>query len=91
MNFAIHNDTLFLSKHKLIDYSMMLIIDQKNKLIRVGILDYLGSYTLTKQMEGRFKKYVSGIDPTVVRPKFYKNRFRIYMSKYFMPVKVLRG
>ncbi len=48
MEFAIHNDTLFLSRHRIIDYSMLLIMDEKKQLLKVGIIDYLREYTLDK-------------------------------------------
>ena len=79
MNFAIHNDTLFLYRHKIVDYSLLLIIDNKNRLLRVGILDHLIQYTIDKSAEEKFKKFISGIHPTIIRPLFYKNRFREYM------------
>jgi len=90
MNFAIHNDTLFLQRLRIIDYSLLLIIDKKNHLIRLGIIDYLRKYTFDKKMESKYKEMVSGIKPTIVQPIFYKNRFRDSMSQYFMPVYVTK-
>jgi len=88
MNFAIHNDTLFLQRHKIIDYSLLLIIDIKNHQIRLGIIDYLRKFTLDKKFESRYKEMWSGVKPTIVRPLNYKNRFRKSMTQFFMPVHV---
>ena len=41
MEIAIHNDTSFLSRHEKIDYSLLVWIDHEQKLIRVGIIDYI--------------------------------------------------
>jgi hypothetical protein len=38
---AIHNDCKFLSNHDVVDYSLLMIIDNKNRKIKVGIIDYL--------------------------------------------------
>ncbi len=64
---AIHNDSLILSKMNVVDYSLLLIIDEneainseinninKNnfsiKSIRLGIIDYIRKYTWDKQLE----------------------------------------
>jgi 1-phosphatidylinositol-3-phosphate 5-kinase len=78
MEFAIHNDTLFLQKHKIVDYSMLLIMDLNKNVLRLGIIDYLLTYTLDRWMETRLKKLLAGTekDPTIVAPMFYKERFR---------------
>ena len=38
---AIANDSLYLSKHSIIDYSLLAIINPTKKTIRVGIIDYI--------------------------------------------------
>ena len=38
---AMANDSLYLSKHSIIDYSLLAIIDPIKKTIRVGIIDYI--------------------------------------------------
>ena len=64
---AIHNDSLILSKMNVVDYSLLLIIDENEdinkkinsenkkffdiKSIRVGIIDYVRKYTWDKQLE----------------------------------------
>lgn len=41
MEIAIHNDTSFLHRYEKIDYSFLVWIETKRKLIRVGIIDYI--------------------------------------------------
>ena len=41
MEIAIHNDTSFLSRYNRIDYSFLVWIDHEQKLIRVGVIDYI--------------------------------------------------
>ncbi len=55
MNFAIHNDTIFLSRLRIIDYSLFVIIDKKNRILRLGIIDYLREYTFDKVIESLAK------------------------------------
>lgn len=45
---AIKSDTSFLASLKLIDYSMLLIIDEENFVTRMGIIDYLRIYDFEK-------------------------------------------
>jgi len=84
---AIHNDTLFLSKSEIVDYSILCgICDDTNEIV-LGIIDYLRIYDLDKLMETGFKSMaVWRPPPTVIRPEKYKRRFRSAMDKYFMAV-----
>lgn len=41
MEIAIHNDASFLTRYNKVDYSFLAAVDTKNKLIRVGIIDYI--------------------------------------------------
>jgi len=56
MEIAIHNDTSFLSRHERIDYSLLAWIDHDQKLIRVGIIDYIQYYSFEKLLESKIKK-----------------------------------
>lgn len=84
---GIENDTKFLSKHNLIDYSLLLIIDRKNSLIRLGIIDYLRLFTWDKQVESIGKKMIkAGATPTIINAADYRKRFQEAMNKYFMGI-----
>lgn len=52
---AFHNDCKFLSNNNVIDYSVLFIIDNKNNLIKMGIIDYLRKFTIDKQFESTYK------------------------------------
>ncbi len=84
---AIENDTKFLSKHNLIDYSLLLIIDSKNSVIKMGIIDYLRLFTWDKQVESIGKKMIkAGATPTIINAADYRKRFQEAMNKYFMGI-----
>jgi len=84
---GIKQDTEFLAGLKVVDYSLLLILDEKNKVNRMGIIDYLRIYDLEKQLEHVSKKFITGgTTPTITGPDDYKNRFQKAMSKYFMEV-----
>ena len=83
------NDSKFLSKHNLIDYSLLLIINPLNYSIRLGIIDYLRLYTWDKHLEHVGKIVMNkGAIPTIVNPNDYKNRFLEAMRKYFMKINI---
>ena len=92
---ALINDTLFLKKEGIIDYSLLIIfeisdIKEKNenkfeiKKIRMGIIDYLRKYTWDKQIESYGKKIIHGFSkPTIINPEKYCARFIKKFKKYF--------
>ncbi|CAD8201944.1 unnamed protein product [Paramecium pentaurelia] len=84
---AFQIDCKFLNKQNVIDYSLLLIIDQKQKKLRMGIIDYLRFYTWDKETE-HYLKYLlkGGMVPTIVNPGDYKKRFINAILKYFIPV-----
>lgn len=86
MEIAIHNDTSFLHRYGKLDYSLLVWIDHENKLVRVGIIDYIQSYTVDKQFESKFKQAIYNNKPTILDPKSYKERFKRAMSNYFMSI-----
>jgi len=84
---AVHNDTLFLCRSDVIDYSLLVGINEENNELVVGIIDYLRTYTWDKAVEEQAKSLGMVIGrqaPTIVRPKNYKQRFREAMERYFM-------
>jgi hypothetical protein len=71
----------------IIDYSLLAIVNQKEKTVRFGIIDYLQMYTLVRQFENKFKKVVNmGQDPTIMAPRGYRRRFANFALTYFLPV-----
>jgi 1-phosphatidylinositol-3-phosphate 5-kinase len=88
---AVYNDTSFLAKVNVMDYSLLVGIDEERQELVVGIIDFLRQYTWDKHLETWVK--ASGIlggpknaMPTVISPKEYKKRFRKAMSNYFVVV-----
>ncbi|KQJ98350.1 putative 1-phosphatidylinositol-3-phosphate 5-kinase FAB1C [Brachypodium distachyon] len=88
---AVWNDTSFLASADVMDYSLLVGIDEEKKELVIGIIDYLRQYTWDKQLETWVK--ASGIlggpkneAPTIISPMQYKKRFRKAMSKYFLTV-----
>lgn len=83
------NDTLFLSIINVVDYSILVGIDEDNKRLVVGIIDYMRQYDLIKKMEsvGKSVGMIAGhAEPTVIQPSHYKNRFQMAMERYFSTV-----
>ncbi len=86
---SINNDTLFLSRQNIVDYSILLGIDEEKREIVMGIIDYLHQYTWDKQIETGVKslgKIAGQSTPTVISPGSYKDRFRQAMERYFMAI-----
>ena len=86
---AVHNDTLFLSKIGIVDYSLLLHIYQTDKTnyLRMGIIDYVRKYTWDKQLEHAVKIILNGFKaPTIVDPKEYKKRFNEAIKDYFIGI-----
>ncbi|KAJ1921556.1 Mitochondrial distribution and morphology protein 12 [Mycoemilia scoparia] len=87
---AIWNDTLFLSKMDVMDYSLLIGIDEEKKEIYAGIVDFIRTFTWDKKLESWVKEAGflggGGKVPTIISPKQYKNRFREAMENYFVVV-----
>jgi len=88
-NNAVLNDTLFLSLINVVDYSILVGMDEENKELVVGIIDYMRQYDIIKKMErmGKSVGMIAGqAEPTVIQPPNYRNRFQAAMERYFMMV-----
>lgn len=85
---SLYNDTLFLTKMNVMDYSLVIGVDESTNTIFAGIIDFVRTYTWDKKIESWVKgKATSGTkEPTVVSPKQYKVRFRESMERYFVMV-----
>lgn len=88
---SLWNDTLFLAKMNVMDYSLVVGIDNEGHTLTVGIIDFIRTFTWDKKLENWVKEkgLVGGNSikkPTVVTPKQYKNRFREAMERYILMV-----
>lgn len=86
---SILNDTLFLSIINVLDYSILVGVDEERRELVVGIIDFMRQYDILKQMErvGKSLPMVVGSEaPTIIQPPLYKARFTNAMERYFMSV-----
>ncbi|KAK7363357.1 hypothetical protein VNO77_05497 [Canavalia gladiata] len=88
---AVWNDTAFLASIDVMDYSLLVGVDEEKHELVLGIIDFMRQYTWDKHLETWVK--TSGIlggpkntSPTVISPQQYKKRFRKAMSLYFLMV-----
>lgn len=82
---SIWNDTLFLYKQNVIDYSLVVLVSEEDCQIAAGIIDYLRQYTFDKAIESKYKKVIANELPTITNPVEYKDRFRTQvMQDYFL-------
>ncbi|KAK9078393.1 hypothetical protein SSX86_002450 [Deinandra increscens subsp. villosa] len=88
---AVWNDTAFLASVDVMDYSLLVGVDEEKHELVLGIIDFMRQYTWDKHLETWVK--ASGIlggpknaSPTVISPKQYKKRFRKAMTTYFLMV-----
>nr|GLL23278.1 1-phosphatidylinositol-3-phosphate 5-kinase FAB1B-like [Ipomoea trifida] len=88
---AVWNDTAFLASVDVMDYSLLVGIDEEKHELVLGIIDFMRQYTWDKHLETWVK--ASGIlggpknaSPTVISPKQYKKRFRKAMTTYFLMI-----
>ena len=80
---GIWNDTLFLAKQNVVDYSLLLMICPETGKIEAGIIDYLQQYNFEKAVESKYKKVVRTELPTITHPVTYKERFRSQLINGF--------
>ena len=84
---AIQNDTAFLAAKDVMDYSLLVGVDEHAQELVVGVIDYIRTFTWDKRLEMYVKQ--SGILggqgnlPTVISPLSYQERFANAMEKYF--------
>lgn len=87
---SLWNDTLFLAKMNVMDYSLVVGVDNQTHSLTVGIIDCIRTFTWDKKLESWVKEkgLVGGStkEPTVVTPRQYKNRFREAMDRYILMV-----
>ncbi|GIY14388.1 1-phosphatidylinositol 3-phosphate 5-kinase [Caerostris extrusa] len=88
LTLAISNDTQFLADQSVMDYSLLVGLEEEKGQLVVGIIDYIRTFTWDKKVEMLIKS--SGIlgghgkMPTVVSPELYRMRFCEAMDSYFL-------
>lgn len=80
---SVWNDTLFLARQNVMDYSLMIAIDETRNELVIGIIDCIRTYTWDKKLETWIKDRGKN-RPTVTSPREYKNRFREAMGRYVL-------
>lgn len=80
---SVYNDTLWLCKQNVMDYSLMAGFDDNSKELVVGIIDCIRTYTWDKKLESWIKDRGKN-KPTITSPKDYRNRFRVSMMQYVL-------
>lgn len=82
---------MFLQSVDVMDYSLLVGVDDERKELVLGIIDFMRQYTWDKHLETWVK--ASGIlggpknaAPTIISPMQYKKRFRKAMTTYFLTV-----
>lgn len=86
---AVMNDTSFLSVVNVVDYSILLGVDESGFAVKAGIIDYLRQYDIIKKMEHMSKSVgmlTGQAEPTIIEPSQYKRRFLLALDRYFMEV-----
>ncbi|XP_057530499.1 putative 1-phosphatidylinositol-3-phosphate 5-kinase FAB1C [Amaranthus tricolor] len=88
---AVWNDTSFLASIDVMDYSLLVGVDEEKKELVIGIIDFMRQYTWDKHLETWVKAsgFLGGLKnapPTIISPKQYKRRFRKAMTTYFLTV-----
>ncbi|KAI8330990.1 hypothetical protein BC941DRAFT_475162 [Chlamydoabsidia padenii] len=87
INSAIQRDTEFLASGNIMDYSLLIGIDETKKEISVGIVDYIGAYTWYKKIESRSKSTIHrNREVTILPPDQYRIRFCREVLEYFIPI-----
>ncbi|CAE6459289.1 unnamed protein product [Rhizoctonia solani] len=82
---AVKYDAEFLAKSNIMDYSLLLGVDEERSEIACGLVDTIGSYTFAKTLENKAKSNLqSGREVTVVPPAEYQDRFVKAMERYFL-------
>lgn len=85
---SVWNDTMWLCKQNVMDYSLMAGFDDERKELVIGIIDCIRTYTWDKKLESWIKDRGKN-KPTITSPKDYRNRFRVSMMQYCLQVCVV--
>ncbi|KAF2148717.1 hypothetical protein K461DRAFT_282187 [Myriangium duriaei CBS 260.36] len=80
---SVWNDTMWLCRQNVMDYSLMAGFDDPSRRLFVGIIDCIRTYTWDKKLESWIKDRGKN-KPTITSPKDYRNRFRVSMMQYVL-------
>jgi 1-phosphatidylinositol-3-phosphate 5-kinase len=88
---AIEVDTLFLANNLVMDYSLLVGVDDNRQQLVVGVIDYIRSFTWDKKLEMAIKilPQVTSQNkkmPTIISPHDYRQRFCEKMDLYLLSV-----
>ncbi|KAI8917431.1 hypothetical protein BC831DRAFT_484979 [Entophlyctis helioformis] len=89
---SVTNDARFLAKANIMDYSLLVGVNDAKKELIVGIVDYIGPFTWFKQLETQGKSTLqstllrSSKEVTVLPPAKYRDRFCKAMEQNFLMV-----
>lgn len=86
LNQAIQNDTAFLCRAGVIDYSILMLFDEERREVVFGLIDYLHQFDFLKKMESTSKAGLTFRDPTVISPVSYRRRFVNAMHRYLVGI-----
>lgn len=88
LTMTLFNDTLFLVKQHIMDYSLLVGINPETHELIVGIIDYFRQYTWDKSLETWYKSATlignKNQIPTIIPPKSYATRFKEAMNRFFV-------
>ncbi|KAG6810670.1 hypothetical protein H0H92_010818 [Tricholoma furcatifolium] len=85
LHMAIRSDADFLARSNIMDYSLLVGVDEERKQIACGLVDTIGSYTFAKTLEYKAKHGLnSGKEITVIPPAEYQDRFVSALEGYFV-------
>ena len=92
---ALKSDSQFLAEQNIMDYSLLIGVDNKKKELIIGIIDAIGAFTIAKFIESAGKHSKQAIfNPTqstrtskvtILPPIEYQKRFIDAMERYFYP------
>lgn len=79
-------DSLFLAGCEVMDYSLVVGVSDEAAEIRVGIIDFIRTFTRGKKLESLFKEAVGGglEAPTIIDPKQYRTRFLAFLDSILL-------
>ncbi|KAI8905141.1 hypothetical protein EDD86DRAFT_212309 [Gorgonomyces haynaldii] len=87
---SVRNDTEFLASQNVMDYSLLVGVDDTNQQLVIGIVDFIGPWTWYKLVETSSKSTMSSMNirngkhVTVLPPDLYRDRFNKAMDENFL-------